>query len=256
MKKITLLMSFIACVIFAQAQTTIYSETCGTADVSLKPKVELYTGWDNPAPITYTRTTTLDGYADVRTFAGATNNVWFPGAKGTDLIISNIPAVGYKNLKLSFDVATYNPLGTDQNKVNVYCNGTLLTIPSAAMIGTNTFQTVANINIDYADVINLKFEYTALTNPSGIGYRLDNFKITADLSTEVSSTKADFLTVSRIGKNLAINNIANGSTVEIYSTVGTRVQSAQLINGSIQLNDFSKGLYIVRVGNQSSKIML
>jgi len=254
-------MAFIACVVLGQAQTTIYSETCGTLDVATtgtgyRPKVDLYTGWDNPAPITYTRTSTLDGYADVRIFTGATNNVWFPAAKGSDLIISNIPAVNYKNLKLSFDVATYTLTGTDVNKVNVYCNGTLLTIPSAAMVASNTFQTVPNINLTNADVINLRFEYTAINNPTGIGYRLDNFKITGESTTDIFSPKAEELSISLKGKNLSVNNVANGSTVEVYSSVGARVQSSLLQNGAIQLNDLSKGLYIVRVGNQTSKIMM
>lgn len=262
MKKITLLLSFIACVIFAQAQTTIYSETCGTLDVATsgsanyRPKVDLYTGWDNPAPITYTRTSTLDGYADVRIFTGATNNVWFPAAKGSDLIISNIPAAGYKNLKLSFDVATYTLTGTDINKVNVYCNGTLLTIPSGAIVASNTFQTVPSINIVNADVINLKFEYTAVNNPTGIGYRLDNFKITGESTSGLSAPKAELLSVSLEGKSLSVKNVADGSTIDIYSSVGAKAQSAKLANGTVQLSNLSKGLYVVRVGNLSSKIMM
>ena len=66
---------------------------------------------------------------------------------------------------------------------------------------------------------------------------------------------ADFkATIS--GKKLIIKDITDGSTVEIYSVSGVKVQSAQLVNGAVQLNNLSKGLYIVRVGNQSSKIML
>jgi len=64
------------------------------------------------------------------------------------------------------------------------------------------------------------------------------------------------LNVSLSGKSLLLKNVTNGTNVAIYSATGSKVQSAQLVNGAIQLNDFSKGLYIVRVGNQSSKIML
>ena len=68
-------------------------------------------------------------------------------------------------------------------------------------------------------------------------------------------TKTDFkATIS--GKNLIIKDITDKSTVELYSASGVKVQSAQLVNGAVQLNNLSKGLYIVRVGNQSTKIML
>lgn len=261
MKKITLLLSFIACVLVAQAQTSIYYETCGTMDVATaganyRPKVDLYTGWDNQAPITYTRTTTLDGFADVRIITGATNNVWFPAAKGSDLIISNIPAIGYKNLKLSFDVATYTLTGTNVNKVNVYCNGTLLAVPSAAFVGSNTFQSIGTIDLVAANVINLRFEYTAINNPTTIGYRLDNFKIVGDKVSGLNSLSTTPLSVSLKGNILSVSEVAEGSFVDVYSTVGAKVQSSKLVNGSIQLNELSKGLYVVRVGNATAKIML
>jgi len=255
MKKITLLLSFIACVIFAQAQSTVYLETCGTSDVAAKPKVDLFTGWDNAAPITYTRTTTLDGVADVRITSTTTNNIWFPAGKGTDLIISNIPAAGYNNLKLSFDVATYTVGGTDVNKVNVYCNDVLITVPSGAIAVSNVFQSIGSIDLVSADVIKLRFEYTALNNPTGIGYRIDNIKIAGTpLISGVSTPKSENMKVIVAGNKLTIAN-ASTSTVEIFNTVGAKVQSIELVDGSANLN-LSKGLYIVRLGNQSSKIML
>jgi len=58
------------------------------------------------------------------------------------------------------------------------------------------------------------------------------------------------------GKNLFVKNIANGSTVEIFSAIGTRVQTAVLENGKIELNNLQKGMYVVRVGKQTQKIML
>jgi len=74
--------------------------------------------------------------------------------------------------------------------------------------------------------------------------------------TGLELLKSEVLSVSLAGKNLSVNNVANGSTVDIYSSVGARVQSSKLENGAILLNNFSKGLYIVKVGNQSSKIIL
>ena len=90
------------------------------------------------------------------------------------------------------------------------------------------------------------------------GISVSSIKVT-NQGTVVSGinnpTKTDFkATIS--GKNLIIKDITDRSTVELYSASGVKVQSAQLVNGAVQLNNLSKGLYIVRVGNQSTKIML
>jgi DNA/RNA endonuclease YhcR with UshA esterase domain len=94
---------------------------------------------------------------------------------------------------------------------------------------------------------------------SGLVYELyprNANDITPSTSAGFSSPKADVLSLSLIGRNLTITNVANGTTVDIYSAIGARVQSAQLQNGAVQLTNLAKGLYIVRVGKLSSKIML
>jgi hypothetical protein len=53
-----------------------------------------------------------------------------------------------------------------------------------------------------------------------------------------------------------VKNAIDGSTVEIYSAVGSKVQSSVLENGRINLNDLSRGMYVVRVGKLTQKIML
>lgn len=262
MKKITLLLSFIVCVVFAQAQTeTIYLETCGTLDVATsgtpgyRPKVEAYTGWDKTAPITYTRTLALDGYADVRKTSTTTNHIWFPATKGSDLIISNIPAAGYTNLKLSFDVATNAVASADANKVAIFVNGTQITgIPSQTFSAINTFISVNDLSIPSANQITLKFEYSATSNT--VGYRLDNFKIAGDKLTGVNSPSADALQAFVSGKNLMIKNAVEGSTVEIYSALGSKVQASTLEDGKVSLDNLSKGLYVVRIGKKAQKFML
>jgi len=262
MKKITLLLSFIVCVVFAQAQTeTIYLETCGTLDVSTsgtpgyRPKVEAYTGWDKTSPITYTRTLTLDGYADVRKTSTTTNHIWFPSAKGSDLIISNIPAAGYTNLKLSFEVAANSTTNSDANKVAVFVNGTQITgIQSQTFSAINTFIPVNGLSIPSANQITLKFEYTATSNT--IGYRLDNFKIVGDRVTGVNNPSEDALQAFVSGKNLMIQNAVAGSKVEIYSALGSKVQTSTLEDGKVSLDNLSKGLYVVRIGKKAQKFML
>jgi hypothetical protein len=80
--------------------------------------------------------------------------------------------------------------------------------------------------------------------------------ITPSSTAGFSTPKADVLSLSLTGRNLTVNNVVNGTNVDIYSAIGSRVQSAQLQGGAVQLTNLAKGMYIVRVGNLSSKIML
>ena len=73
-------------------------------------------------------------------------------------------------------------------------------------------------------------------------------------STSVNPVSTDILNVSTAGKKLTITN-SPSNTVEIFNTVGSKVQSLQLLNGSADLN-LAKGLYIVRAGKATAKIML
>jgi hypothetical protein len=255
MKKLILLLFLLGCLSFSYAQETIFLETCGNIAVSSSKKVDVFTGWDNSAPVTFTRTSSLDGYADVRSTSSMTNHVWFPADKSSDLIISNIVAVNYKNLKLSFDIAAYKLAGSNVNKLTIYSNGTMLSIPSDS-ITSSKFVSVSDIALNSSDTINLTFEYTALTNPNG--YRLDNIKITGDKSTsEVINLSKNNSNPFLSGKYLIIPGVTDGTTVIIYNSIGSMVQTFKLNKGSIEFNNpINKGLYLIRVGNSTCKIML
>lgn len=59
------------------------------------------------------------------------------------------------------------------------------------------------------------------------------------------------------GKNLVfIGDESNGATVEIYSALGAKVQTSVIDNGRVELNNLQKGIYIVRLGKQTQKIVL
>jgi len=84
----------------------------------------------------------------------------------------------------------------------------------------------------------------------------DNLYFGPDSNAGFSTPKADLLSLSLVGRTLTVNNVENGSTVDIYSSLGAKVQSSKLQGSAIQLNKLANGLYIVRVGNLTSKIML
>ena len=79
---------------------------------------------------------------------------------------------------------------------------------------------------------------------------------TSGVTTSISTPTTIAFKVLFDGKHLIVKNIANGSIVEIYSAIGSKMQTSELVNGSIELKNLSKGLYIVRVGKNTQKIML
>jgi hypothetical protein len=70
----------------------------------------------------------------------------------------------------------------------------------------------------------------------------------------ISSVSADKLNVSLVGKTLTITN-SPINKVEIFNSVGAKVQSVELKNNSADLN-LAKGFYLVRAGKATAKIML
>lgn len=55
---------------------------------------------------------------------------------------------------------------------------------------------------------------------------------------------------------LHIQNVEEGTKVEIYSIVGTKVKTIMLSNGIIDVSDLNKGIYIVKVAKTSQKIVI
>ena len=254
MKKSMMLFSLLLFFLISFGQETVFIDTCGNTDVLSAKKVDVYTDWDNPLPITFSRTTSLDGIADVRTTTTASNHVWFPSDKNSDLIISNIPVAGFTHLKLSFDIAAYKLAGADANKLSLYCNNSILRVPSLTF-PTSKFVTIPDIALANSEMINLKFVYTAEKNANG--YRLDNFRITGEKTTSsVINPASKTIKLFISGRKLVLPDFPCGTIVEICNLYGLNVQTSVLNNGSTELNpNLLKGLYIVRVGNLSSKIM-
>ena len=255
MKKSLMLFSILTFYLFSFGQETVFNETCGITDVTSAKKVDLYTGWDNPAPVTFNRTTNLDGAADVRITSTTTNHVWFPSGKNTDLIISDIPAAGYTHLKLSVDMAAYKLTDANANKLFLYCNNILLIIPSLTF-SSSKFVTLPDIALPDSKRITLKFEYSADNNTNG--YRLDNFRITGEkMTSKVINPATNSIRLFISGHKILFPDFPDGTPVEIVDLYGSIVQSSVVIKGTTELKtDLKKGLYLVRVANFTGKILL
>jgi len=255
MKKSAVLLLLLTCLSSLHGQESVFLETCGNTDVSSPRKVDIYSGWDNLYPVIFTRTKTLDGYADVRITTTTTNHVWFPSDKNSDLIIMNIPASNYQHLKLSFDIAAYKLAGANLNKLTVYCNGTALILPSMTFTSSK-FLSVSDLVLPNSDVITLRFEYTAEKNTNG--YRLDNFTITGDKVTlDTNTPKATDFSPIISANTIRFPFLADGSIVVLFNTLGNRIQSSVIRSGYITLNrNIKKGIYLVHDGKSTWKIIL
>lgn len=76
-----------------------------------------------------------------------------------------------------------------------------------------------------------------------------------DSSTGFNNPSVNQFTAVVSGKNLLFKNVANGYTVEIYSALGSKIQTAVIENGKVGLNNLTRGMYVVRVNNMTQKIM-
>lgn len=230
----------------------VFLETFGDKGASSnpRPKVSEYTDYDNGAPVTFSNTTT--DYPDLRTTSTMDTHVWFPANKETDLVISNIPASGYSDLKLSFDVATGASGGSNLNKVNIQVNDVSITVPSVAITAQNKYVSSGDINIAQANTIKLRFHYTVANNPLNYGFRIDNVKITGTPPTGVDNPRAAVVYVAN-GQLIIEDNVS--AEIEIYNISGVMVQKYPAHTAKIALDSFQNGVYLVKIGSKIQKVL-
>ncbi len=262
MRKITLLLSFIACVGFMQAQTNLLVNPSFETWADGKP-----TGWAVPvtpshaSAITVTQEQTIVSNG-ASSFKVVTDNSQNPAYQQV------VPVTVGKTYTISIDYYIVAGDGSDARIWSNFKNGA--TFLSDTQLGTTlvnalkgpggtssyfpdvkgSWQTYTVDVVAPSDVTDFAFEVRSYKNSTVI---FDNMffgeKITS--TKEVSS---DVLNIKLSGKKLTVLNAAT-SSVEIYTVLGAKVATLELHNGSTELN-LSKGLYVVRAGKKVAKIML
>jgi len=264
MKKITLLLSFIACVLVSQAQTNLLTNpgfetwTSGTAP----------DGW-TMGTATYATvsqgTLFSEGSKSFKVTAAATSG----GTYTVSQIVSITPGKTY-TIKMDYYVEAGD--GTDARIWSDWCNvvtGSTTTYAALSHADSVLLMGPGGGAAYFPDVKGAWHSYTCEVTAPTTGYNSFSFQFRTyktpavvywdnmyfgEKTTGIFSPKADLLNVSVAGKKLTVTD-SPSNTVDIFNTVGTKVQSVQLTNGSADLN-LSKGLYIVRAGNATAKIML
>jgi hypothetical protein len=322
MKKITLLLSFIACVVFAQAQLLLnenFDYTAATGLIGQGSWAIVGTTTANPITVTVPATSavTYTGYPSsgigneltllnsgqdvTKAFtAQLTGTVYYSFLANIQSALAKYRGDYFIHLvetgstsaffgrvyvklvgtKIAFGIltssgGTYSPTYTDPSydlnttylivvKTNaataassLIINPVMTTEPTSGWINNTTGGTGFPASTKGIGGINIR-QGTDTIAPT---LKLDGIRVATSYgalftATGLSTVKADPLSISLAGKILTVKEVADGSIVDIYSAIGSKVQSTQLVNGTIQLNNLSKGLYVVRVGNQSTKIMM
>jgi len=259
MKKITLLLSFVACVVFAQAGTNLLVNSG-------------FETWATGAPTGWTIVSTTTGASAQSTtiINEGSSSFKVTGGTGTFTVNQAVPVTAGKTYTITMKYYIEAGDGTD---ARIWCNfknadgkyWKMNLADSLAMKGPNatasagyfpdvksswqtyTYDVVAPVGFEI-----MNYEFRTYKSPAVVYW--DNLFFGEKTTAGITSPKADALDVKVIGKTLNVTNTAI-SSVEIFSTLGAKVQTIQLINGSADLN-LAKGLYIVRAGNQTAKIRL
>lgn len=315
MKKITLLLAFVACALVSQAQTLLTEDFDYTIGSGIKAA-----GWATHSggsgtndSILVTTGLTFDGYpgsgiggaAAVNSFskdmnktftaqtsgttyaafmfkslgAGAgnvasyfihlapsvTGNTFFTriwvNATGDGLGLGDTAPTSYQSVtaNTTYLVVVKYDFASKTNSLNIF-SSMPTTEPTTAQVSFNEIKGPAATTPTNIGSICLRQGATYANNVASANQNVvvDGIRVATSwaalFSTAgISTPSASALDVKLVGKTLTVSNALNA--VEIYNTVGAKVQTLQLVNGSAELS-LAKGLYIVRAGNQSAKIRL
>ena len=269
MKKITLLLSLIACVVLANAQTNLL----------VNPSFETWTGgnpdgWTIPAnsthagSLTWSQETSIvkDGSSSLKLAIGTTQNPGFQqivpitagktytvsvsyyviSGDGTDVRIWS----SFKNATGFYAGANWTTAVAADATIQLKLQGSGSDLAAYFTIANGTWGTYTTDFVAPADATDFVFECRSYKSSNVIW---DNCSLVEKI-TGLHDLSAEKLEVSVAGKTLTVTN-SPSSTVDIFNTVGAKVKTVELVNGSADLN-LAKGLYIVRVGAKSAKIRL
>lgn len=176
-------------------------------------------------------------------------------------------AIGIQNMSGGTPTQTYLPTTFDLN--------TNLLVVVKYVIATNTASVIVNPSLEgepttgwvsnasgttaapTAGITTINVRQGSSANAPTL--KLDGIRVATSWSslfttTSVKDVSADNLDIKLVGRKLIVLNTAS-SKVEIFSVLGAKVATVELVNGSAELN-LGKGLYIVRADKKTAKIML
>jgi len=294
MKKITILLLFIVCLVSVNAQTQVTIKDIQTPKSLTNDTSQLAKQNVSVSGTVVGIYTTAAGVRQgfyIQDKAGAWNGLYVyygttaSGTSGTCVLGDSVLVAGivteYNGLTELATVTscstlssgksfTINDVTTSDAQTEKWesCivrvkNATCISSPSAGNFMVNDGSGTPDL-----DVYKQLFQTLALTN--GIKYNVTGimtwyksgsmFEIYPRNANDITvvtgffTPVADKISVKVVGSILLVEK-ASINSVDIFNTLGSKVQTVKLVDGSAELN-LPNGLYIARIGSQSAKIML
>ena len=162
-------------------EVTIFEETFGDnveKNGSYWPSLDLTSLWTSTSGLTFSDPVmTANGYSysniSVRQTSTLNPHAWLAANKDSQMKIEGFTTTGYTSLTLSYSI-TANSAGADQNVIKVLWGDEEISVPSATISASNTYQTVELTGLT-AGATSLSFVSESGTNSAG--YRIDNIKL-------------------------------------------------------------------------------
>lgn len=267
MKKITLLLSLIACVAFTQAQNLLVNPSFETWTAG-KPD-----GWDVPANPSHASAITLVQETAI-TKAGSNAMKLTIDASQNPGFAQLAPITAGKTYTVS---VSYYVVAGDGTDARIWCtfkngdkywatadwtgNTALQTLLQGSGKSTSEYFTIANgtwgtYTVDFvapANATEFSLECRTYKNSTVIW---DDFFFGLAGTMNTNNPNANTFKAIVSGKSLMLQAVQEGASVEVFSALGSRVLSSTVKNAKVDISNLSKGLYVVRIGNQTQKILL
>ncbi|MDD3404858.1 MAG: T9SS type A sorting domain-containing protein [Sphingobacteriia bacterium] len=107
------------------------------------------------------------------------------------------------------------------------------------------------------DIRRVRFEYgNDIGSTQYVRMQWFEIRDTTFIPTNVATTTTKQLQVYKKAEFLIVSDVTDGTTIELYTTIGKNVMQKPLYNGMISVATLPKGIYIVRAGKMITKIAL
>ena len=186
------------------------------------------------------------------------------------LISPALDLTGYENVTLSFEhaIGPQGSINVDKATMTLWfssdytsgapntANWTEVEIPTWSTSGWGWVDVTVNVPADMQGKPGIRFAYKYATTTESATWEIRNVVVDGDfISTGMANpTEAPAAFYVHDGL-LTIDGADNGTIVEIYNALGTRMLTTVFDGTSIHVADFTPGMYIVRVGKEAQKVM-
>jgi hypothetical protein len=262
MKKKTLLFSFIASALFANAQNLVINPSF-EGWINGKPSLWVASSGNTSFTVSQEKTIVSNGTSAFKLVTDGTNDAGFHQV---------LPVTPGKTYTLSVDYYVATGDGTDASINCNFLNGTkYLTDAELSAEGIleklksvagnplylqgnmGTWHTYTCDFVAPASTTEFDFEIRSHRNSTVI---FDNRYFGEKVKAGLSNNTANDFNVKVIAKNILQINAELGSIVDVFNASGVKVQTATLTSNTLKTNNLPCGVYVVSVGKNSQKVIL